>query len=130
MATSDKPKPVDEVPVDLLPVIRKSGVLSEKQFEGIKAKVLEGSYPFDPRELAQRLIKDKILTDYQARRFLSNKPHGLTVGKYVILDRLGSGSMGRVYKAQHLMMGRAVALKIIAPRSSPIRGSWRDSSAR
>ena len=37
------------------------------------------------------------------------------VGRYAILDRLGSGSMGRVYKAHHLMMDRVVALKIIAP---------------
>ena len=115
MATSDKPKSAEDVPTDLLPVIRKSGVLSEKHFEDLKAKVRDGRYPFDPRELAARLIRDKVLTEYQARRFLSNKPHGLTVGKYVILDRLGSGSMGRVYKAQHLLMGRAVALKIIAP---------------
>ncbi len=32
-----------------------------------------------------------------------------------ILDRIGSGSMGRVYKAHHAMMDRIVALKIIAP---------------
>lgn len=115
MATSDKPRSAEDTPTDLLPVIRKSGILSEKQFEDLKAKVLDGRYPFDPRELAARLVKDRVLTDYQAKRFLSNKPHGLTVGKYVILDRLGSGSMGRVYKAQHLLMGRAVALKIIAP---------------
>src|SRR5204863_3578693 len=49
------------------------------------------------------------------RRFLSNRSHGLVVGRYIVLDRIGSGSMGRVYKAHHVMMDRMVALKIIAP---------------
>ncbi len=115
MATSDTSKPAEDVPSDLLKVIRKSGVLSDRQFEDLRAKVLAGDYPFDARTLAQRLVREGILTEYQAGRLLRNKPHGMAVGKYVILDRLGSGSMGRVYKANHLLMGRVVAIKIIAP---------------
>ena len=65
--------------------------------------------------MAERLVSDEVLTVYQAKRFLNNKPHGLLVGRYIILDRIGSGSMGRVYKAHHQMMDRIVALKIIAP---------------
>ncbi|MGE3820974.1 MAG: serine/threonine-protein kinase, partial [Isosphaeraceae bacterium] len=115
MAAFEKPKPSSEIPTDLLAVIRLSGVLTEKQFSEIKSKVLLGEYPNDSSALAGWLVKDKILSEYQARRFLSNKPHGLVIGKYVIVDRLGAGSMGRVYLANHSMMGRHVAIKIIAP---------------
>jgi eukaryotic-like serine/threonine-protein kinase len=43
-------------------------------------------------------------------------PPGRMLGQYRILERLGSGGMGQVYKAVHLVMERTVALKIISPR--------------
>ena len=66
--------------------------------------------------LAGRLIEERILTKFQADRLLRNKVHGLVVGRYVILDRLGAGGRGRVFRAQHRLMGRVVALKVIAPQ--------------
>lgn len=115
MATSARSKSSEGVPLDLLPVIRSSGVLTDRHFAELKAKVFRGEYPSESTALADRLVKEGILTGYQARRLLKEKSHGLVVGRYVILERLGSGSMGRVYKAHHLMMDRSVALKIIAP---------------
>ncbi len=115
MASSERPRSAESVPLDLLPVIRSSGVLTDRQLQEIRAKVIQGDYPFDTVDLAERLVKEGILTTYQARKFLNNKPHGLIVGRYIILDRIGSGSMGRVYKARHPMMDRVVALKIISP---------------
>ena len=107
MATSEKSKPSEGAPLDLLPVIRNSGVLTEPPVRRDQGKALSGDYPFDSLALAERLVKEKVLTDYQAKRFLKNKAHGLVVGRYAILDRLGSGTMGRVYRAHHLLMDRA-----------------------
>jgi serine/threonine-protein kinase len=115
MATFERPKSAEGVPLDLLSVIRASGVLGERQLAEIKSKVIQGDYPLDSVALAERLVQDDILTSFQAKRFLSNRPQGLIVGRYIVLDRIGSGSMGRVYRAHHVMMDRVVALKIIAP---------------
>jgi serine/threonine-protein kinase len=115
MAIFERPKSTERLPADLVPILRISGIFSERQLADIRARMLRGEYPLDSVSLAERLVGDEILTVYQARRFLNNKPHGLLVGRYIILDRIGSGSMGRVYKAHHQMMDRIVALKIIAP---------------
>ena len=116
MTASDDQRSTASLPLDLLPLIRRSGVLSDRQLEEINGKVLSGEYPRDSSTLAKRLVAEKTLTEFQASRLLRNRASGLVVGQYVILDRLGEGNKGRVYKAQHKLMGRLVALKVIAPR--------------
>ena len=37
-------------------------------------------------------------------------------GRYALDGRLGEGGMGQVYKARHLQLGKAFALKIIDER--------------
>lgn len=92
-----------------------SGVLSNRQWEELRSKVDSGKWPTTGRELASRLVYEHWLTEYQAKRMLAGKAAGLVIGRYTILDRIGSGAMGRVYRAQHQLMGRIVALKVIAP---------------
>jgi serine/threonine-protein kinase len=105
-------------PVDFVKVLRRSQILTDARVDEIRSKVLAGDYPFDADRLAKQLVVEGVLTDYQIARLLKNKPHGMAIGKYVILDKIGAGSMGRVYRARHQLMGREVALKIIAPELS------------
>jgi eukaryotic-like serine/threonine-protein kinase len=130
MATSSQPESAGAMPPNLMDLIRRSGVLSDRQYEEIGEKVRIGEYPTEAQALAGRLVAERILTDFQANRFLRNKAHGLVVGRYVILERLGEGNRGRVFRAQHRLMGRMAALKVIAPqiasRASSIARFYRE----
>jgi hypothetical protein len=65
--------------------------------------------------LAQTLVEQGKLTAFQARRLLAGDGASLVLGEYVLLDEIGAGGMGCVYKAIHRRMKRIVALKTIAP---------------
>ena len=48
-----------------------------------------------------------------------------TIAGYEVLDELGMGGMGRIYKAKHIRLNRLVALKILLPKASGERGRRR-----
>ena len=67
---------------------------------------------FDDNEMLDRLFELNLLTAYQIERIRSCQRFGLILGHYRILSPLGHGSMGKVFKAEHIRLPRLVAIKI------------------
>src|ERR1700731_857139 len=86
-------------------------VLSPAQ-QGELIERLQPRFP-DPKALAQQLLQRGWLTPYQVNQFFLGRAGDLVLGSYIVLERLGEGGTGQVFKARHLHMNRIVALKVI-----------------
>lgn len=97
--------------------LRKSGLVDEKELH----RLVVTSAAEDADSFAQELIEHDTLTAYQARALSRGRWKGLVLGNYVIVEKLGKGGMGQVYKARHDRMGRTVCLKVLrsSGRRSP-----------
>ncbi|MFO0821776.1 MAG: response regulator [Gemmataceae bacterium] len=68
----------------------------------------------DALSLANALVTQGALTDFQLDAIVRGKPGEVRLGNYDILDRLGAGGMGTVFKARHRRMKRIVAVKVLS----------------
>jgi serine/threonine-protein kinase len=96
---------------DFVEALRQSRVLEPQQIEEIAGGPLQRCT--DARALARELIDRSLLTPYQVNQMFLERGQELVLGQYVLLERLGEGAMGQVFKARHRSLGRIVALKLI-----------------
>lgn len=90
--------------------LAESGVLSVGKLENF---VPPKASPKDAQELARDLVRSQQLTKYQAQEIYAGRAKSLILGNYTILDRIGAGGMGQVFKAHHRRMDRLVAIKML-----------------
>jgi HD-GYP domain-containing protein (c-di-GMP phosphodiesterase class II) len=88
-------------------------ILSE-DLEALPAQVQqELRRPATMEVLLAKLTAHGLLTEYQALRIKAGMTFGLVLGNYRVTDRLGAGGMGVVFKGEHQLMRRQVALKVV-----------------
>jgi serine/threonine protein kinase len=90
--------------------LRQSGLIESQQLEEALNRLPETNRG---RLIARDLVGRGLLTKFQAEMLLAGRTNGFVLGQYRILDQLGQGGMGRVFKAVHQTMNRVVALKVV-----------------
>jgi serine/threonine protein kinase/AmiR/NasT family two-component response regulator len=101
---------------ELLQQLLSSGLVRKEDWEALPAwnqQRLSGAA--DVNRLLDQLLTQDLLTGYQAGRIRAQKPQWLILGNYRVLDRVGAGSLGVVFKAEHLETRDVVAIKILVP---------------
>jgi len=99
-------------PDELVKLLEKSKILDEEKLAQARQAVGQAD---DATALAKALVRKGWLTRWQAGQLLAGRA-AFHLGKYRLIDLLGSGGMGRVFLAEHTTMGRRVALKILPKR--------------
>ena len=95
-----------------LAALEGSGILSAARLREVQDRFESTTAPDDSLSLACQLVEEGTITQFQARRLLKGK-RGFNFGRYVLLDHIGQGARGRVFKARHRLMDRVVALKVL-----------------
>ncbi|MFP6673681.1 MAG: serine/threonine-protein kinase [Pirellulaceae bacterium] len=63
-------------------------------------------------QLAAKLVDLGVITPYQSAQLQAGRTK-LNLGPYQVTDYIDKGGMGQVYKAEHDVMGRVVAVKVL-----------------
>lgn len=89
------------------------GLIPAQESRELLAELSQTQRPQDGAELIEALARRRRLTSYQAEalRHYPRKP--VRLSNYLLLDLIGAGGMGRVFRALHERMERVVALKVL-----------------
>jgi serine/threonine protein kinase len=102
----------------LIELLRRSGLLEEARLTSFleKATAEHGEAALEDQDrLAELLIQGGLVTRWQADKLLAGKHKGFRLKQYRLLGQIGKGGMSSVYLAEHELMKRRVAIKVLPP---------------
>src|SRR5262245_1890765 len=98
---------------DLIEALRTSGLFPPEQLDEVLSELapLSGN----TRAIMRHLVDGERISVYQLRKVIHGKAADLFIGPYVVIDKLGQGGMGEVFRARHTGIDRPAALKVVHP---------------
>jgi serine/threonine protein kinase len=99
-------------PEEFLTLLERSRLLTPSQFAAARQFVDRPGRPAAVK-VAQWLVNRGDLTVWQAERLLAGCSE-FFLGNYKFLAPIGEGAMGVVFRAEHAVMGRTVAVKVLS----------------
>jgi serine/threonine-protein kinase len=98
-----------------LDYVERSGLVDaealSKELGGLRSRH-GGALP-DAVATAAHLIQAGLLTSWHVEKLMDRKHRGFFLGKYKLLRHIGSGGMSSVYLAEHTLMHRQRAIKVL-----------------
>ncbi len=99
---------------EFVDLVQKSAIVEERRLANYLDRLRAASaLPAAPNQLAALMVRDGLLTFFQAEQLLQGKWKRFTIGRYKVLEKLGTGGMGSVFLCEHKMMRRRVAVKVL-----------------
>jgi serine/threonine protein kinase len=98
---------------EFLGLVERGRLLDAARIKAIEEKLSAQPAAINPPKLAELMIKQGLITRFQAEQLLQGRHKGFWVKHYKILDQVGIGGMARVFLAEHAIMRRKAALKVL-----------------
>ncbi|NUQ62272.1 MAG: protein kinase [Pirellulales bacterium] len=95
-----------------LDLVQRSGLVERESLKRAVARLQEQDEPI-AESAAASLVEAGLLTRWQSEKLLEGRHKGFFLKKYRLLNHLGTGGMSSVYLAEHVLMQRRVAIKVL-----------------
>ena len=94
--------------------VKQSGLINPDRVDSLLAEFQRSGIDCnDSCAIATAMVDRKALTDWQSDKLLQGRHKGFILGRYRLLSLLGAGEMSAVYLAEHILMERRCAIKVL-----------------